>query len=126
MQVSPRILLVDDDSNILTIYSKRFAAAGFETVTARNGEDGLRMAGKHVPDLILLDLMMPRLDGFETLARLKEHMELQHIPVVILTSLSDRRDIDRCNELGCAAYLIKTQVTPEDVVRKAKEILRMT
>lgn len=123
MRKNPTVLIVDDDSFNNSIYGKKFESIGCRVITARNGLDGIRLAKKHEPDLVLLGLMMPGLNGFEVLEGLKEDTELMHIPVIVMTGLSHESDIRKCQDLGCAAYLIKSQVKPEEVMKKVKSLL---
>jgi CheY-like chemotaxis protein len=126
MKTAPLILFIDDDSFHISIYGKKFEAMGCRVVSTRNGADGLRMARKHRPDLIILGLVMPGLNGFEVLESLKAEPEFERIPVIVMTSLAHETDVRRCQKLGCAAYLIKSQTKPEDVMKKVSEILRIS
>ncbi|GMU25436.1 response regulator [Patescibacteria group bacterium] len=119
------ILIVDDDNFLQAIYQKRFEDGGFDVITASNGEDALRLARNRRPDLIVSDIVMPRMDGFALLGAISEDPELSRIPVMMLTELAHQKDIDLCRSLGCAEYLIKSHVKPEEVVLRARRILRM-
>lgn len=119
----PRILMIDDDTFFLAIYKKKFEAEGFEVATASNGEDGLRCASDKHPDIIMLDLVMPRVDGFQVLERLKADSVTSHIPVYICSNLCQQVDIDRCKSLGAAGYAIKAQTTPEEAVKQINRLL---
>jgi|WetSurMetagenome_2_1015567.scaffolds.fasta_scaffold1428111_1 CheY-like chemotaxis protein len=119
----PRILIVDDDAFLVSIYADEFRLHDFEVLTATNGEDALRIASAQKPDIIQLDLVMPRMDGFQVLETLKADKATSSIPVLILTNLSLQQDIDRCMKLGAAAYAIKTQSLPKETVERVKKIL---
>ena len=119
----PKILIIDDDAFLSSIYKQRFEADGFEVVIAVSGEDGLRMAAEKKPDVILLDLLMPRMDGFQVLERLKRDPVTSGIPVFIFTNLGQPGDIERCKSLGAAGYAIKAQTLPEETVKQVKKLL---
>lgn len=120
-----RILCVEDDKMFADILSRAFEQDGFEVVVATNGEEGLRKAADESPDLIVLDIGLPKKDGFEVLQTLKADPVLNTIPVMMLSRLSTKEDVEQCFALGCAEYLIKTQHPPEEVVKHARRLLRM-
>ena len=115
------ILCVEDDQVFAGIVAKTLEAAGFSAVACGNGEEGLRRAKADRPDAILLDIGLPRKDGFELLEDLKKDPETWSIPVFMLSRLSSREDIDRCFTLGCEDYLIKAQQNPEDAARRLQK-----
>ena len=117
------ILLVEDDGFLASIYAQKLELEGFDVSLATNGEDGLRLATKDIPDLILLDLVMPKLNGFEVLERLKQEDATKKIPVLVLTNLGQREDVERCMQLGAAGYVIKAHSLPHETIAKVKEIL---
>jgi DNA-binding response OmpR family regulator len=118
-----KILLVEDDVNLRDIYFARFQADGYELAVASNGEEALATAVKEKPDLIILDVMMPRISGFDVLDILRSTPETAHTKVIMMTALSEQADKDRGKSLGVDEYLVKSQVTLEDVVASAKKIL---
>lgn len=119
-----KILIVDDDPLLVRMYQKKFQNDGYIVDTAANGEDALSKTGSFVPDLILLDVMMPKIDGLEVLKQLKQNVTTKNIPVVMLTNVSGSdADNQRGLELGAVAYLVKSNYTPREVVQKVKEIL---
>lgn len=117
------ILLVEDDGFLASIYAQKLELEGFIVAFATNGEDGLRLAQKDHPDLILLDLLMPKMDGFETLELLKKDSGTSAIPVLVLTNLGQREDVERCMKLGASGYVIKAHSLPHETVKRVKEIL---
>ncbi|HWQ99397.1 MAG TPA: response regulator [Candidatus Methylomirabilis sp.] len=121
----PRILIIDDDAFFTAIYKRKFEVEGFEVVTSTGGEDGIRLAADKKPDVILLDLVMPRVDGFQTLEKLKADAVTRSIPVYVFTNLGQQSDIDRCLSLGAAGYAIKAQTLPEEAVKQVKQLLGM-
>ena len=116
------ILLVEDDGFLASIYAQKLEVEGFDVSLATNGEDGLRLAMKDHPALILLDLIMPKLDGFQVLERLKGDAETKAIPVLVLSNLGQKEDVDRCMALGAAGYLIKAHTLPHETIVKVKEL----
>lgn len=120
-----KVLLAEDDSFLANIYAQKFELENFEVSLATNGEDGLKLAQKGKPNLILLDLLMPKMDGFEMLEKLKADATTKDIPVLVLTNLGQKEDVERCMKLGAAGYIIKAHTLPNETVKKAKEILGM-
>lgn len=122
-----KILIVDDDPLYVRVYQLKLSADGHTIETASDGEGALAKVGSFGPDLILLDIMMPKMDGFEVLRRLKANEITKRIPVVILTNLGgDDTNTLRGLELGAVTYLIKSTYTPKEVVQKVNEILSAT
>jgi CheY-like chemotaxis protein len=118
-----KVLLVEDDNNLREIYQARLMAEGYDIVAAQNGEEALVVAKQNKPDLIISDVMMPRISGFEMLDILRNTEGLKHTPVIMLTALGQSEDQKRADNLGADKYLVKSQVTLEDIVGAAKELL---
>ena len=123
--IKQRILLVEDDSFLASIYAQKLELEGYEVSFATNGDDGMKMAKKEEPSLVLLDLrLVPgKMDGFEMLQTLKSDAELKEIPVLVLSNLGQREDVERCMQLGAAGYIIKAHSLPHETVKRIKEIL---
>lgn len=117
------ILLVEDDDRLASVYETRLQAEGFATKRVANGEDALQTALQVKPDLILLDVMMPKVSGFDVLDILRNTPETANVKVIMLTALSQESDIERAKSLGVDDYLIKSQVVIADVVERIKEKL---
>lgn len=118
-----KILIVEDDEFLSGMYVTKFSLEGFAVVYALDGEEGINKARQEKPHLILLDLLLPKKDGFEVLEELKQDQETKAIPVILLTNLSQESDIKRGKELGAADYLIKAYNIPSEVVKKVKTLL---
>lgn len=118
-----KVLLVEDDNNLREIYEARLAAEGYEISTAKDGEDALAVAKQIKPDLIISDVMMPRISGFEMLDILRNTEGLKHTRIIMLTALGQSEDKTRADSLGADRYLVKSQVTLEDIVKAAEELL---
>ena len=119
-----KILIVDDDPMIARMYQERFSRDGFEVILAFNGEEGLEKAEKEKPAIILLDIMMPKMNGYEMLKILKEKEEIASIPVIILSSLgADLELIEKAKELGVVDVIDKAAVSSKEVIEKIKVVL---
>jgi CheY-like chemotaxis protein len=118
-----KIMLVEDDTNLSEIYAARMSAEGYNIVSARDGEEALAIAAKEKPDLIISDVMMPKISGFEMLDILRNTDGLKNTKVIMLTALGQAEDKQRSESLGADRYLVKSQVTLEDIVKAAQELL---
>ena len=119
----PKVLLVEDDNNLREIFQMRLQAEGYATVVAADGEEGLAMAMKEKPDLVIADVMMPKLSGFEMIENLRAAPEIKNMKVIMMTALGQAEDQARGEKLGVLKYLVKSQVTLEDFARVVKEAL---
>lgn len=117
------VLLVEDDSFLANIYKTKFEMEGFKVTVAENGELGLKEAKKKVPDVILLDILLPKMDGFTVLEHLKEDSDLKAVPVILLTNLGQKDDVEKGLKLGASDYLIKAHFKPSETVEKVKKVL---
>lgn len=121
----PRILLVEDDDALANVYITRLQAEGFDTRRVANGEDALSAALNYHPDLILLDVMMPKVSGFDVLDILRNTPETANLKIIMLTALSQPSDKERAETLGVDDYLVKSQVVIADVIDRIKHHLGM-
>ena len=118
-----KILLVEDDKMLADMYITKFTKEGLEVMRAEDGAEGLEMAQKHKPDLILLDIIMPKLDGFAVLRELKRPMRIINMHILLLTNLGQSEDVEKGKELGADDYFIKANHTPAEIVEKVKYML---
>lgn len=118
------ILLIEDEEMLANMYETKFKNEGFDIRKALDGETGLKMAAEAKPDIILLDIIMPKLDGFSVLKKIKENDKLKNVPVILLTNLGQDEDIKKGQTLGATGYLVKANLTPIEVVNKVKEYLK--
>lgn len=118
-----KIMLVEDDDNLREIYGARLMAEGYDIVSAKDGEEALALAVKEKPDLIISDVMMPRISGFDMLDILRNAPETRETKVIMMTALSQAEDKSRADKLGADRYLVKSQVTLEDVANVVHEVL---
>lgn len=115
-----KILLVEDDEGLAQVYMTRLDVEGFEVKRVPNGEDALALALEFRPDLILLDVMMPKVSGFDVLDILRNTPETTNIKIIMLTALSQEADRQKAQEMGVDDYLVKSQVVIADVVERVK------
>lgn len=118
-----KILLVEDDRSLREIYSVRLQAEGYEIVSAGDGEEGLSMAMSSVPDLIITDVMMPRVSGYDMLDMLRQNPHTKDTKVIMMTALSSESQKERGEALGVSRYLVKSQVGIEDIVNVVREVM---
>lgn len=118
-----KVMVVEDDAALREIYSIRITAEGYDVVSAGDGEEALAVAVREKPDLILADVMMPKISGFDMLDILRNTPETANIKVIMMTALSGDDQRERGERLGCDRYLVKSQVGIEDVVNTIHEVL---
>jgi len=123
MSPKKKILLVEDDTALSSVYRSRLELEGFEVATVANGEDALSKAIEFKPDLIVLDAMMPKINGFDVLDILRNTPETTNVRVIMLTALSQPSDKERAKSLGADDYLVKSQVVISDVVERIRHHL---
>jgi DNA-binding response OmpR family regulator len=118
-----KILFIEDESALHKALGTILKQEGYEMVSAFDGEAGLEMAQKEKPDFILLDLVLPKIHGFDVLKELKKKEETKSIPVIILTNLENMQDVEKSIKMGAKGYLVKSGYTLEEVVEKIKKII---
>lgn len=119
-----RILVIEDDAFLASLILRALEKVDFDVKLALDGEEALEKIEKQIPDFILLDLILPGIDGFELLKKLKKSSRTKQIPVIILSNLGSQNEIKKGLKLGAEAYLIKANILPEEMVKKVKEILQ--
>lgn len=117
------VFIVEDDPVLLKMYTEKFNFEGFDVLTARDGEEALKIASTQKVDVILLDIMLPRMSGTDFLEKLRQTPQGKKIPVVALTNLAEEEEKQRAMKLGVEQYLIKAMQTPEQVVATVKRYL---
>jgi len=118
------ILIIEDDEFLRGLISKKLASEGFAVISAIDGEKGIEKAREQNPDLILLDLLLPNVDGYEVLQKMKENPATSHIPIIVVSNLGQSEDIDKAMKLGATDFLIKAQYTAEEIVNKVKAAIK--
>lgn len=118
-----KVLLIEDDLFLTDIYLTKFEQAGYKVDIASDGKIGLQKLRQTKPDILLLDLVIPEIDGFILLEQMKKDDNLKNIPVLVLSNRGSDQDVQRAKALGADDYLVKSQYTPSEVVAKAQELL---
>ncbi len=115
-----KVLIIDDEQSIVTMYSEKLTAEGFKVTSCLDGKAGLALAKKVKPDLILLDLLMPKVNGFDILTLFKNDPATEHIPVYILTNIPEDMGSDKAKQLGAEGYLFKADTEPKELSKLLK------
>ncbi len=117
------ILIVEDDRFLSSLIKAKMEKEGFQIAQAFDGEEGLNYLKKAAPDFIILDLIMPKVSGFEFLEKVAIDPNLKQVPVVILTNLAQESDIKKAKELGATEYFVKVRISIDDLIKKIRELL---
>ena len=120
-----KILIIEDEPAELFVLKKMLNEAGFQVLTANDGQIGLESIKKYLPDLVLLDIILPKINGFDILGLAKKDPEIMNIPIVVLTNLSDEESAYKSKTLGAVDYLVKTKIYSHNIVKKIKHILKI-
>ena len=118
IKTTKRILLIEDEEIIIDLLEKKLAREGYEVLVARDGVEGLDRMKKQIPDLVLLDIVMPRMGGFEVMEEMNTTDYLQKVPVIIISNSGQPVELDRAKELGAKDWLVKTEFDPQEVIDK--------
>ena len=119
----PKVLIIEDDPFLSEMYSTKLVEENFEVEVATDGRDALKKVVETKPDLILLDIVLPKIDGFEVLEKIKQDQNLNKIKIIALTNLGQKEEIEKGFRLGVDDYIVKAHFTPTEVIHKVKEIL---
>ncbi len=122
MTKNKKVLIIEDEPTVLYALQKTVSEAGYEVLTAEEGEKGLEMIKKEMPDLVLLDIILPKINGFDILEFAKMEEKTKNIPIIMLTNLNDKDSITKSATLGAAGHLIKIENHPKDVVNYINKI----
>jgi CheY-like chemotaxis protein len=121
--MAKKILIIEDEEILLDLLKKKLSALGYEVFTAKDGQKGLEAIREIVPDLILLDIIMPKMGGFEVMEKLREDEALKAIPVVVISNSGQPVELNRAKELGAKDWLIKTEFDPQEVIEKVVKLI---
>lgn len=116
--MAKKILLVEDEEIIINLLQKKLVQEGYDVFTARNGQEGLDSMRKAIPDLVLLDIVMPKMGGLETMEEMRKDEKLKDIPVIIISNSGQPIELDRAQSLGAKDWLVKTEFDPQEVLEK--------
>ena len=119
-----KVLIVEDDALIVKVYSTRLKSSGHNVFTAEDGEMGLELARKIIPDVVLLDLMLPKLSGLEVLTELKKDPKTSKFPIIVYSNLGRDKEIQKAKNLGAVEFITKADSTPQQVVAKIEAYLK--
>ena len=119
-----KILIIEDEENLKFLLAQKLTGEGFDVEEAIDGEKGMKKVKENKPDLILLDLLLPGIDGFEVLSRLKRDSGLESIPVIIISNFSQEGEVERGLKLGAIDYLIKANLTLDQIVESVRKVLK--
>ena len=119
-----KILIVEDDNFLQGLEAGKLKKDDYEVITASTGEDGLKKIFEPKIDLVLLDLILPKFDGFEILKKMKETLELKNIPVIVFSNLSEDKDIKKAKDLGATDFMVKSNFTLDELVKHIDKILK--
>ena len=126
IDVSKKILIIEDEEIISNLLARKLSQVGYEVRVAFNGKEGMEMLCQEKPDLILIDIVMPQKDGFETIAEIKSDQTLKDIPIIIVSNSGQPVELDKARELGVNDWLIKTDFDPQEVIQKVNKALAKT
>ena len=118
-----KILIVEDDPFILEMYRAKLASIGYKILVARDGLEGMELVKKDKPNLVVLDIVLPGMGGFEILRALKRDSQLKKISILVLTNLEEKKDMEKGFKLGADDYLVKSYFTPTEVISKIEALL---
>lgn len=121
--MAKKITVVEDDKFLRELITQKISQEGYDISEAVDGEKGIETIKKEKPDLVLLDLILPGIDGFEVLSRIKADPDIAETPVIILSNLGQKEDIERGLKIGAKDYMIKAHFTPEEIIKKITDIL---
>jgi len=122
--MAKKILIIEDDKFLRELIGQKLLKEGYDIVEAVDGEKGLKSIKDEKPDLVLLDLILPGMDGFEVLTKIKKDSDIAEIPVIILSNLGQKDDIEKGLKMGAVDYLIKAHFTPGEIIDKIKVVLK--
>ena len=120
-----KILVIEDDVFLRRIISRKLLKEGYSVIEAIDGEKGLKTVKEEKPDLVLLDLVLPEMDGFEVLGKIKKDPVVSEIPVIVLSNLGEKNDIERGLKAGAADYLVKAHFTPGEIINRIEAVLKI-
>lgn len=122
--MAKKILIVEDDKFLRELIFEKLSGEGYEVSKAADGEEGVKKINEESPDLVLLDLILPGMDGFEVLSKVRGKKEIAQMPIIILSNLGQKEDIERGLTLGATDFMVKAHFTPNEIVDKVKSYIK--
>jgi CheY-like chemotaxis protein len=119
--MAKKILLIEDEEIMINLLQRKLTQAGYEVSVAKNGEEGLKVMREVKPEIILLDIIMPKMGGFEVMEEMQKDKKLAKIPVIVISNSGQPVELDRAQKLGARDWLIKTEFDPQEVIDKVKK-----
>jgi len=119
-----KILVIEDDSFLISLEVNKLTKSGYEVISASNGTQGMKKIEESGISLILLDLMLPDIDGFEILKKIRENTKTKKIPVIVFSNLSEEKDIKKAEDLGVSQFMVKSNFTLDELIERVKKILK--
>jgi len=119
-----RVLLAEDDPFLIDVYTTKLKEVGFKVDVAKDGQIALDFLQKNKPDILLLDIILPRIDGWEILKKIKQEHKFKDLPIIILSNLGQKQEVEKSLALGATKYLIKAHYTPAEIVKEIRKLLK--
>ena len=119
--MAKKILIIEDEELMYNLLERKLTADGYKITVAKDGIEGMEMMKKEKPDLILLDIVMPKKNGFEVMEEMQKEKELRGIPIIVISNSGQPVEIDKARELGAKDWLIKTEFDPQEVIKKVRK-----
>ena len=119
-----KVIWVEDDEFLNSLITRKLVSEGFDVQAALNGEEGIKLIEKDVPDVVLLDILLPEMNGYDVLEKIKSNPETKDVPVILFSNLASKEDIDKGYNLGASKFLIKSSLVPDEIVGEIEEVLK--
>ncbi|MBU1118399.1 response regulator [Patescibacteria group bacterium] len=119
-----KVLIIDDDTFVRTVYNSLLTEEGYEVLQAADGEEGFKELRKSKPDIVLLDMILPKMTGFDVLEKKRKNASIKSIPVIVISDLGQKNDIDRAKKLGARMYLPKGEYSPNEIVTEINKLTK--
>lgn len=119
--MAKKVLIVEDEQIILDLLQKKLIREGYETLVAKDGDEGLRVMRQNRPDIVLLDIIMPKVGGLEVMAEMQKDPELKKIPIIVISNSGQPVEIDKAQALGARDWLVKAEFNPQEVIEKIEK-----
>jgi len=119
-----KVVWIEDDEFLNSLITRKLVSEGYDVQAALNGEEGIKLIQKDLPDVILLDILLPEMNGYDVLEKIKSTPETKDVPVILFSNLASKEDIDKGYNLGASKFLIKSSLVPDEIVGEIEEVLK--